>query len=191
MCKNELRWIDDKFDKNKLLSWQMNLPDKFSDNDVICHNCLKVLDESSFCTICKKSITHKNKPKREWDVEGPLCLDCYMNEMQKNYKSKEIQTSKGTTGKSTKMIRYQYYSAIFSLIMGPVLIISGLTTGSDLVWIVGIIVLVTAIIRYPKEKKQMDRISKTENDPLTFLKMRLVKGEITTEEFEELRKKIE
>ncbi len=39
----------------------------------------------SFCTVCKKSITHKHKPKREWNVESPLCSDCYINEMQKYY----------------------------------------------------------------------------------------------------------
>jgi len=39
----------------------------------------------SFCTVCKKSLTHKHKPKREWNVEGPLCSDCYINEMQKQY----------------------------------------------------------------------------------------------------------
>ncbi len=38
-----------------------------------------------FCTVCKKSITHKHKPKREWDVEGPLCGDCYVSQMQKYY----------------------------------------------------------------------------------------------------------
>ena len=39
----------------------------------------------SFCTVCKKQIAHKHKPKREWDIEGPLCSDCYLNEMQKQY----------------------------------------------------------------------------------------------------------
>ena len=41
----------------------------------------------SFCTICKKSISHKNKPKREWNIDDPLCSDCYINEMQKHYES--------------------------------------------------------------------------------------------------------
>lgn len=39
----------------------------------------------SFCTVCKKQIAHKHKPKREWSIEGPLCSDCYLNEMQKKY----------------------------------------------------------------------------------------------------------
>lgn len=37
------------------------------------------------CTICKKEITHKHKPKQEWQVEGPLCGDCYVNQMKKFY----------------------------------------------------------------------------------------------------------
>ncbi|MBI1829205.1 MAG: hypothetical protein HY222_00895 [Thaumarchaeota archaeon] len=39
----------------------------------------------SFCSVCKQSITHKHKPKREWDVEEPLCGDCYVGQMQKYY----------------------------------------------------------------------------------------------------------
>lgn len=35
------------------------------------------------CTICKKGVKHKHKPKNEWNVEGPLCADCYVDQMQK------------------------------------------------------------------------------------------------------------
>lgn len=39
----------------------------------------------SFCTICKKQITHKHKPKSEWKIEGPLCGDCHVTQMKKFY----------------------------------------------------------------------------------------------------------
>ncbi len=38
-----------------------------------------------FCAICKKEITHKHKPKNEWQIEGPLCGDCYVEQMKKFY----------------------------------------------------------------------------------------------------------
>ena len=37
------------------------------------------------CSVCKKEIAHKHKPKQEWQVEGPLCGDCYVNQMKKFY----------------------------------------------------------------------------------------------------------
>lgn len=42
--------------------------------------------ERSFCTICKKGVSHKNKPKPEWNVDGPLCGNCYVDLMKKNFK---------------------------------------------------------------------------------------------------------
>ena len=41
----------------------------------------------SFCTLCNKQISHKHKPKREWQIEGPLCGDCYLNKMQEYYEA--------------------------------------------------------------------------------------------------------
>jgi uncharacterized membrane protein len=125
-----------------------------------------------------------------------------MIEMKKQYgikdetisDSKTQQKSKSgarVTENSPKIIRFQYYSTIFLFIISPISIISGLTTGNTFSLVSGIVMLVIALIQYPKLKKQRDRISKTEDDPLTFLKMRLAKGEITMEEFVELRKKIE
>lgn len=151
----------------------------------------------SFCTICKKNISKGNKPDKKWNIEGLLCLECYMIEMKKQYgikdevanDSKKIQTN--SPGKSTKMIRYQYYWAIFAFIFGPIFIIWGFVSEATFTWMIGIVVLVIAVIQYPKYKKQFEAISKTDNEPLTILKMRLVKGEITTEEFENLRKKLE
>lgn len=124
-----------------------------------------------------------------------------MIEMKKQYgvkdeivnDSKEIQTnSKGIAGKSTKMIRIQYYFIIvFIFIISPISIISGLISGSTFSWMSGIVFLGIALILYPKLKKQFDAISKTDDEPLTVLKMRLAKGEITKEEFDELKKKLE
>ena len=37
----------------------------------------------AFCAICKKQIVHKHKPKSEWNVEGPLCGDCHVDQMRK------------------------------------------------------------------------------------------------------------
>ncbi len=37
------------------------------------------------CNICKKEVAHKHKPKSEWQIEGPLCGDCYVIQMKKFY----------------------------------------------------------------------------------------------------------
>ena len=37
------------------------------------------------CSICKKETPHKNKPKSEWQIEGPLCANCYVDQMKKFY----------------------------------------------------------------------------------------------------------
>jgi len=39
--------------------------------------------KEEFCTVCNKSITHKHKPKSGWNVEGPLCANCYVDLMKK------------------------------------------------------------------------------------------------------------
>ena len=106
--------------------------------------------------------------------------------------SKDIQTSsKDITEKSTKMIRVRYYSTILLFFIAPISIINGLISEHQLSWMLGTALLVTSILVYPSNKKQMDAISKNDDDTLSFLKMRLAKGEITKEEFDELRKKIE
>jgi len=38
-----------------------------------------------YCTICNKILTHKHKPKKEWDVKGPLCGDCHVDQMEEFY----------------------------------------------------------------------------------------------------------
>jgi len=37
------------------------------------------------CNICKKEINHKHRPKREWQIDGLLCGDCYVDQMKKFY----------------------------------------------------------------------------------------------------------
>ena len=44
--------------------------------------------KEAFCTVCKKSIYHKHKPKSDWNVEGPLCADCYVDKMKENFEKK-------------------------------------------------------------------------------------------------------
>ena len=39
------------------------------------------------CTICKTEITHKHKPKREWNVKGPLCGNCHLDKTQEFYEA--------------------------------------------------------------------------------------------------------
>ena len=53
--------------------------------------------------------------------------------------------------------------------------------GTTKEWAMGVISLVLGIIQYSKRKKQFDEISKTEDEPLSVLQMRLAKGEITKE----------
>ena len=36
------------------------------------------------CAVCDKVLTHKHKPKKEWNIKGLLCGDCHFD------KSKEI-----------------------------------------------------------------------------------------------------
>jgi len=45
--------------------------------------------KETFCTVCNKHISHKHKPKSNWKVDGPLCADCYVDLMKKNFKKNE------------------------------------------------------------------------------------------------------
>lgn len=162
-----------------------------------------------FCTICKKSITYKQKAKRRWNIEGYLCGDCWINEMQKQYVLKvEIKeqektnyvaisnelTKKIKPEKSTRSIKFDYYFNVFFLIFSPIWIIVGLSTENPISLIIGFSALVISIIQYPKRKKALDRLSENadrvsehEESPLSVLKMRLAKGEITKEEFDKIK----
>ena len=41
--------------------------------------------KSAVCTVCNKETKHKHKPKKEWNMQYPLCADCYMNTMSQYY----------------------------------------------------------------------------------------------------------
>jgi hypothetical protein len=45
--------------------------------------------EKAFCTVCKKSISHKHKPKSGWNVAGHLCANCYVDLMKEHYKKND------------------------------------------------------------------------------------------------------
>jgi len=45
----------------------------------------------SFCSVCNKELTHKHKPKREWNVKGPLCGDCHFDKSKEYYEGKVRQ----------------------------------------------------------------------------------------------------
>ncbi len=57
------------------------------------------------CTACGKELKHKSKPKREWNIKGPLCGDCYMDKAEEFYEGKVRQPCKscGTVRKITDL----------------------------------------------------------------------------------------
>ena len=56
----------------------------------------------SFCTVCGKQLTHKHKPKREWDIKGSLCGDCHFEKSKEYYEGKMRQAC--VTCKTTRRI---------------------------------------------------------------------------------------
>ncbi len=40
-----------------------------------------------FCAVCKKQISHKHKPKREWNIKGSLCGDCHVDKTKEFYEA--------------------------------------------------------------------------------------------------------
>lgn len=45
--------------------------------------------KKSSCSICKKEVSHTHKPKGSWDVEGPLCANCYVDLMKENFEKRK------------------------------------------------------------------------------------------------------
>ncbi|MEK0339217.1 MAG: hypothetical protein QQN46_03195, partial [Nitrosopumilus sp.] len=45
----------------------------------------------SFCAVCNKELTHKHKPKKEWNIEGRLCGDCHFDKSKEYYEGKVRQ----------------------------------------------------------------------------------------------------
>lgn len=56
----------------------------------------------AFCAVCNKQLTHKHKPKKEWNIKGSLCGDCHLNKMQDFYEGKIRQPC--VTCKTVKQI---------------------------------------------------------------------------------------
>lgn len=155
--------------------------------------------EKLFCAICKNTIEYKQKAKLEWNIDGYLCGDCWVNEMQKQYvlkeEIKEQENPKKVKSKNpTRSVKFQYYFNLFVLGLGIFTIILNLISGNLVFLFIGIIVVVIIISQYPKKKRELDqiseneyRVSEHEDSPLSVLKMRLAKGEITKEEFDKIK----
>jgi hypothetical protein len=45
----------------------------------------------TYCAICNKELTHKHKPKREWNVKGDLCGNCHFDKSKEYYEGKTRQ----------------------------------------------------------------------------------------------------
>ena len=43
------------------------------------------------CAVCNKELTHKHKPKREWNIKGKLCGDCHFDKSKEYYEGKVRQ----------------------------------------------------------------------------------------------------
>jgi hypothetical protein len=50
--------------------------------------------KKEFCTVCKKGISRKSTPKKEWNIKGPLCADCYVDLMKKPHGKKKDSDDK-------------------------------------------------------------------------------------------------
>ncbi|MSV33810.1 MAG: SHOCT domain-containing protein [Nitrosarchaeum sp.] len=73
------------------------------------------------------------------------------------------------------------------IIGGSFTLIASLTVENPIGIILSLPTLIISLIQLPKRKKQFDGLSKTDDEPLTVLKMRLAKGEITKEEFDKIK----
>ena len=47
--------------------------------------------KSAYCAICNKKLTHRHKPKREWNIKGSLCGDCHFEKSKEFYEGKVRQ----------------------------------------------------------------------------------------------------
>jgi len=43
------------------------------------------------CAVCDKILTHKHKPKKEWNIKGLLCGDCHFDKSKEYYEGKVRQ----------------------------------------------------------------------------------------------------
>ena len=47
--------------------------------------------KSVYCTVCGKELTHKHKPKKEWNLKGSLCGDCHFEKSKEYYEGQVRQ----------------------------------------------------------------------------------------------------
>ncbi len=158
-------------------------PEGMSKHDKLCASCLDVIVnktriENGVCKECG----HKLDPNLTY------CSNCKSN-------AKTEKPIPHKPQKSARHIKFSYYFDIFTFIWSPIAIISGLIDEDPIRWMPAIIILVVVLIQFPKDKKLFNGLSKnedsilpkTEDTPLTALKMRLAKGEITKEEFYKIK----
>jgi len=50
--------------------------------------------KKEFCSICKKNISRSSKPKKEWNIKGPLCANCYVDLMKTQPEKKKESDDK-------------------------------------------------------------------------------------------------
>lgn len=57
------------------------------------------------CAVCGRRLTHRHKPKREWNIKGRLCGDCHFEKAREYYEGKVRQpcAACGTTRKITDL----------------------------------------------------------------------------------------
>jgi len=46
------------------------------------------------CTVCKASTQREFYPMKEWDVEGPLCGNCYSKRIHDHYPGEHVRVNK-------------------------------------------------------------------------------------------------
>jgi hypothetical protein len=66
---------------------------------LVCNKCNTVglfsnNKKKEFCTVCKKGISRKSNPKKNWNVKGPLCANCYVDLMKENFEKKKDNDNK-------------------------------------------------------------------------------------------------
>ncbi len=46
------------------------------------------------CTVCKASTQREFYPMKEWDVEGPLCGNCYSKRIHDHYPGEHVRVNR-------------------------------------------------------------------------------------------------
>ena len=179
-CHKKLGLIKNWRDVKTIQKYGYKPPEGMSKNDKLCATCLDVIVSMAKEVICKDCGI-------KLDPNLTYCSNCKSN-------TKTEKPIQHKPQRSPRSIKWDYYFGIFTLIVSPIMILLGLSTENHLSWISGIVFLVIGIIQFPKRKKAFNRLSENKDNvseqvgsPLAVLKMRLAKGEITTEEFDKIK----